>query len=102
MDITEQIAKAVALEPPYPVLDENREQKQDREGRPLYKVKVAFVGGNDERANVEAIKTAEIVGEYEPLTEVQLDGISFATWSFEGKSGVAWTANRIILGEGAA
>lgn len=84
-----------------PVLDfDTRQHKGDRDGVALYQVALALVG--EDRPTLLTVKVA---GEPSGLTvggQVQVSGLVAQTWEINGRSGVAFRAERIAPASPAA
>ena len=80
---------------PRPVLDyETREQRADRDGQPLYSVRV-FASGEDIGQVIDVKVAGDPVG-VRRNQDVRLTGLTVQPWTLKnGRSGIAFRAARI-------
>ena len=77
-----------------PATKEDGTQRHDREGRPLFNVPVVLI---IEGANAEAL-SVRIPGpivQAAPMTPVQVEQLEARPWSFDGRSGVSFSATAV-------
>ena len=77
-----------------PVLTPDGQAKKDRAGRALFSVPLLVVGDGATGETV-TVKVPGPVAQLAPMTAVRLSNLVARAWAFEGRSGVALTAESI-------
>ena len=95
-----QDLRAVTVEPR---LDSDGEQRRDRDGRPLFNVQLAVMVESFGKSSLESIVLtvpastdgkAPLEG-LQPYTPVRVQGMRVKPWEFNGRSGLAFSAEAI-------
>ncbi len=77
-----------------PVMTPDGQAKTDRAGRPLFSVPLLVVADGATGETV-TVKVPGPVSQLAPMTPVRLNGLVARSWAFDGRSGVALTADSI-------
>ena len=77
-----------------PVVMPDGQAKTDRAGRPLFSIPLLVVADGSTGETV-TVKVPGPVSQLAPMTPVRLTGLVARAWSFDGRSGVALTAESV-------
>lgn len=77
-----------------PVVTPDGQAKTDRSGRPLFSIPLLVVADGSTGETV-TVKVPGPVSQLAPMTPVRLTGLVARAWSFDGRSGVALSAESV-------